>query len=385
MPNKTLIRSCGVALVVLGVAMSSSNANAGFQWISQDGAAKNSVTVENRSSVPAVSAPQTIVPVVVNGSTTPSQAQSQYFVQQRVHGPVPGAAPNLGNMAPAAGREEVVQGFASNVPLSLALRQVLPTGLSFLISPEVEIETLVSYRGGRAWRDTLLEMLSPVGLVAQEQGNVITIKSMRQAQAMGRMDTMRPVDRGYVDRGYRDDMHRPLMRGNGSLVLSEPGSMAMNQRAISNEPSWDLQSGPQSSYEYNRDYNRDSRIIMPSEPVGQGSLGVLRMPQRVDDRGAFGMIGMDRMADWSAGKGETLRQVLEKWASRAGFELKWIAEYDYPVEASVRFSGSFESAVRNLLSGFDGATPQPIGSLHNNSGAGQRVLVIQTRGNSYSE
>jgi hypothetical protein len=87
---------------------------------------------------------------------------------------------------------------------------------------------------------------------------------------------------------------------------------------------------------------------------------------------------------WSAGRGETLRKVLTGWCSRAGVELKWLAEYDYPIEATARFNGGFEDAVRSLLAGFDGARPQPFGELHANARAGQKVLVIQTRGNSYT-
>jgi len=63
----------------------------------------------------------------------------------------------------------------------------------------------------------------------------------------------------------------------------------------------------------------------------------------------------------------------------------WSTEYDYPVQASASFSGSFEEAVRDLLSGFVDAKPQPFGRLHDNPSVGQRILVIQTRGNTNGE
>jgi len=88
---------------------------------------------------------------------------------------------------------------------------------------------------------------------------------------------------------------------------------------------------------------------------------------------------------WTAARGETLHKALEGWSRRAGAEFEWSAEYDYPLEASISFTGTFEEAVRSLLSGFEDAHPQPVAELHANPGAGQMVLVIQTRGNSYTD
>jgi len=84
---------------------------------------------------------------------------------------------------------------------------------------------------------------------------------------------------------------------------------------------------------------------------------------------------------WEADRGDSLRRVLERWARSAAVEFNWMAEYDYPLQASVHFTGTFEDAVRNLLVGFENAHPQPVAELHSNSRAGQTVLVVATRGN----
>jgi hypothetical protein len=95
-------------------------------------------------------------------------------------------------------------------------------------------------------------------------------------------------------------------------------------------------------------------------------------------------VNVNSAEGWTAERGDTLRKVLIDWCRHAGVELQWLAEYDYPIEASAHFNGGFEDAVRNLLAGFDSARPQPIGELHTNPNAGQKVLVVQARGNSYS-
>ncbi len=88
---------------------------------------------------------------------------------------------------------------------------------------------------------------------------------------------------------------------------------------------------------------------------------------------------------WSAQHGDSLHKVLEEWCRRAHIEFDWLAEYDYPLEASVSFNGTFEDAVRGLLAGFEGAHPQPVAELHSNPRVGQMVLVIETRGNTNTD
>ena len=86
---------------------------------------------------------------------------------------------------------------------------------------------------------------------------------------------------------------------------------------------------------------------------------------------------------WSARRGTTLRAVLQEWCDAEGVQLNWDTEFDYPLEASIDVKGSFENAVRTLLTGFSMAAPQPIGRLHRQANLGNGVLVVQTRGNRY--
>ena len=83
-----------------------------------------------------------------------------------------------------------------------------------------------------------------------------------------------------------------------------------------------------------------------------------------------------------------LHKTLEQWSTPAQASVsEWLAE-PRPLStlpASISYTGTYEDAVRSLLSGFEDAHPQPVAELHANPGAGQMVLVIQTRGNSYTD
>jgi hypothetical protein len=96
-------------------------------------------------------------------------------------------------------------------------------------------------------------------------------------------------------------------------------------------------------------------------------------------------VAMGQTTEWSAKAGQMLHDVIEEWSARTGVEVNWQAEYDYPLQASLHYNGTFEDAIRTLLYGFRDATPQPIGRLHKNEELGQQVLVIAVRGNQYDE
>ncbi|MDD2859466.1 MAG: hypothetical protein PHT60_14915 [Acidiphilium sp.] len=61
----------------------------------------------------------------------------------------------------------VIHGFGHNVPLTFALRQIVPKGILVVVRPSVNIQTIrVSWRGGRPWNDVLQSVLAHAGLSA---------------------------------------------------------------------------------------------------------------------------------------------------------------------------------------------------------------------------
>ena len=77
--------------------------------------------------------------------------------------------------------------------------------------------------------------------------------------------------------------------------------------------------------------------------------------------------------------GDSLRTILSDWSQDAGVELYWDSQFDYPLDSSVRIKGTYEQAVKNLLTGLRDAQPRPIARLHPNLPAGPAVLVVQTQ------
>jgi hypothetical protein len=222
--------------------------------------------------------------------------------------------------------------------LALALRQVLPVGYNFSIDQNIDMDTLVSYKGGKPWRDTVQDMLTAANLTARERGSTVTV-SRASASAAPVATTTRTAAASLLPAAMPLD-------GDNASAMSAVSISPQSTVAVSSH------SAPAASYLHAPDN-------IPSVNVGSGD-------------------------GWSAERGDTLRKVLADWCKRSGVELQWLAEYDYPMEATAHFSGSFEDAVRLLLAGFESARPQPIAELHTNATAGQMLLVVQTRGNNYT-
>lgn len=308
-------RSFYLSLLACGLVCAASPAYAGFQWIAPSAPAAPAETVQIAPALP--SAP--LAPQVIEART-----------------PLP-PIKGLEEKKPASSAEKPVLGFADNIPLSVALRQVLPQEIGFSVAKDVSLGTLVSWKGGAPWRDVLKTMLIPAGLVFEEQGSLVHVVHATEAQVKAAAG----------------------MPAAPAHTLPAVPPSAGGMPALSAEP------------------GKPMALVPPAAGAAPVPAASVVTPSAAEENKTF--------STWAGNKGDTLQRVLEDWCKRANVEINWQAEYDYPLQASVSFAGSFEEAVRNLLTGFQEAKPQPVGFLYNSQTAGQTVLVVQVRGNNYNE
>jgi len=310
-------RALGVALLTLGLLVVTSPAMAGFQWVAP--------------STPDVEPPLASAPF-----TEPALPSSPNHVIE-AQTPLPPVKGLDQKTAASPSAQKPVLGFADNIPLSVALRQVLPQEIGFSMAKEVSLGTLVSWKGGQPWNKVLTDMLTPVGLSYEERGQLVHI-----------------------------------VRGASGAVPASFGTLpSLPPAPPAPLPSVSAEAGKPVAL-------TSSSALPPVAPLPSPSVAA-----PVAD--ATAPMQNKNFDTWSANKGDTLQRVFEEWCKRAGAEMNWQAEYDYPLQASVTFTGSFEEAVRGLLLGFQDASPQPVGFLYNSATAGQPVLVIQVRGNKYKQ
>jgi hypothetical protein len=92
---------------------------------------------------------------------------------------MPRPAPTLPQRSapPSSAQYTEAIGFGRDLPLALALTQVVPPDYTFSFSPAIDAGTTVSWQGGKPWNVVLDEMLSAHGLSAVISGNQVTIQS----------------------------------------------------------------------------------------------------------------------------------------------------------------------------------------------------------------
>jgi hypothetical protein len=82
----------------------------------------------------------------------------------------------------------------------------------------------------------------------------------------------------------------------------------------------------------------------------------------------------DQVRSWVVANGQTLREVLQSWCDKEGWDLVWATSREYPIEASAVFKGRFVDVASALVRNFGRATPIPYAKFYK----GNRVLLITT-------
>ncbi len=83
----------------------------------------------------------------------------------------------------------------------------------------------------------------------------------------------------------------------------------------------------------------------------------------------------DRVHDWEAAQGETLKSLLVQWGEVSGWTVVWKLDRDYKLEAGVVFRGTFTEVASAIIRTFARAVPAPIGTFYK----GNRVLVVSVQ------
>ena len=85
-------------------------------------------------------------------------------------------------------------------------------------------------------------------------------------------------------------------------------------------------------------------------------------------------LAQDQVRSWVVASGQTLREVLQSWCDKEGWDLVWTTSREYPIEASAVFKGRFVDVASALVRNFERATPIPYAKFYK----GNRVIVVST-------
>ncbi len=335
---------------------------------------------------------------------------------------------------------DVIQGFGSDIPLALALDQIVPAGHAYAFDPSVDLGSSVSWNGGKPWDQVLNEAVAPLGYSTSVSGKTIWVRRggfaqsgsaqsrVIQAASPVRSASYIPQDAGSYDAAPMAD--------NPSLAFI-PTPEYYRQKGMEGlgyVPSYPRRTIHQDMKAQDTSYKTDRAappfaqqqapfVPTPQPPyqpellrrtVSEGGPRISRADEFVDDpyapvslvpapppampdvmpvpssfdagapqsllAPAEGPYDPYEIRYWQANVNESLKSVLQRWSDQSAVDLVWSAAADYALNEPVGMHGTFSDAVTQLLARYGGADMPPTGKLYPNLPDGPAVLVVRDAG-----
>jgi hypothetical protein len=119
------------------------------------------------------------LPLLVLAPLVCAPAQAEFLLVPSPD-PADAAAPAIRGHKPQihvlrAPQDPPLQGFGHQIPLTFAVRQIVPAHFQVAYADAVHKDAPVDWKGGDSWRETLADAVRPLGLVITVSGPKVTI------------------------------------------------------------------------------------------------------------------------------------------------------------------------------------------------------------------
>jgi len=259
----------------------------------------------------------------------------------------PTVAPVMPAAAPSAPRP-VVDGFGTNVPLSLALQQIIPAGLTVEDQVGLDQNMMVSWAGGRPFDKVLEDMLYANGVRVTVTGNSVVLF---RATGVGVVSSPVAVPvTSVVSRPPVAAMPVPLP----SVVAPAP----LPERIVS-----DIS-------------------VVPAAPAGTGP-AVASVPENIQaaPQNSSGQKFDASVIDLFSGRtNESVQTVLSRWGRISGVVVEWSVGTDLTLPQSFAVNATFSRAVERLLNIYRDDPARPVATLETDPITGYAVLRVTRAG-----
>lgn len=425
-----------VAAAVLSASLYAVPAQAGFEWSPPPAV---TTTPEGAPVVPAAPTDHVdmmeLTPAPVEGAAAPAPAI------ERENSALPTPPPEALATPPAAGSFANVVGFGAEIPLALALGQIVPAEFSYSFAANVNPGLRISWDGGKPWNEVLNTALAPHNLRADVTGTSIIVcpdsvstqsavpvnasaAPLKQGavpynttprppadaapavsgashtavtgEGSGNYPRRTPSRSGFFSSIFTDDEDkgnmapRPPVGSSNVLVRNEvaPEDMSTVNAEIATRP---LSAAPVAAA-----VEPAAPAVMaplPSQapiPLNTARISYADeearqrtdiLPQRTLSEAPRAqqnsVLDPFQVKFWQADTNANLREVLNGWAEQAGVEVIWDSGYDYKLPGSVNLHGTFPEAVTRLFDLYGVTEPRPQGKLHPNLPKGPSVLLVE--------
>lgn len=110
-------------------------------------------------------------------------------------------APEAEKMTPSQSAYPVVEGFGSDMPLVMALGQIVPAQYAYSFGKGVNPGVIISWEGGKPWDEVLNGVLTPLGVQMSIEGNKLSlfVPAVNEPAPVKRTKANLPVPTSYPD------------------------------------------------------------------------------------------------------------------------------------------------------------------------------------------
>lgn len=220
-------------------------------------------------------------------------------------------------------------GFGTDIPLSLAVKQIVPDGYKVQIAPGVDSSVPVSWKEGGGWKQAITSAAKGAGYTAVVGADTVRItRSGAKVEVAEAPAAVEAAPKAAARREAVERARRP------ERVVERPHR---ERRVV-----------------------RERRVaeVVEAETVSGG--GFVMIPPRVaretvvvDAKGRpherATKVSVAQRAEWIVREGENLQSVLRDWSSREGWKLVWESEFKYQIASAAKFDGDFVQATSELV------------------------------------
>ncbi len=241
------------------------------------------------------------------------------------------------NTAPSISADDVlnadssiIEGFGTDMPLALALQQIVPPSYAYSFGESVNPGAFASWNGGKPWYQVMEDMLMPLGLKGELRENKVVIRT-QNASVLASDNMM--ID----NMPMQDDSLLKMPETTMSAQQTSPMKPKAKAGQVSIDP---------------KPATPRRNIIADPGQASNASSSLMPSPNQVAAiplKASASAMPKHEIMSFTADKGQKLKDVIDAWAKDANIDVIWNTSKNPTLDENVALKSTFEMAVKTAL------------------------------------
>ena len=259
--------------------------------------------------------------------------------------------------------KEMIDGFAKDIPLKMALEQIIPGHYKVILEEGVNDQALVSWEGGYSRDDVLMRTLANSFLYADIKEDAVIIK----------------INKRYIE-NYSYETGKELITDHEVSFPVTDKIKGMSETPAApkiikeNDVSEIIEEITSKEIAVVEQIDVDDLTIPETL---HSDISAINEPENIyhnDDM----VIDTLSLKTWQARQNTSLETILIHWSEREEVEVYYNTSEKYYIKEPFYFKGHYAEAVNEILMSFSKYGTRPVGKLHTADAGAKPILVIES-------